>query len=411
MIPEAVIRRVRHIAPHTALSIGALAIAAYLCLANLDYVTLWHDEVLTSFIGKNLLELGDIVGWDGRNLVGGANGKSLNDDLRDMGSPVQYLLSAASLALFGTGEFGARFPHALCGLAALGVFYLLLRRLLPAHPRLAFFILLFAAGSAQLLLYFRQARYYGVVVLCAMASFYLYERYWRDKHPLCLAGLTLAITLMFFSHYGSAAGVALGMAAWHLAFRARQTTMKEYIAFAACGAVAGSLALGYLVLVGLIGANRDPTAGFLSHGRLYPPWPELLWLKVSVLARDLFTADWVSWPVLLWFAGMCLLGVAGRRSAKVEPLRRRAARGFSASERPPASRQVCAASGASIDFRRTRSPATSRVSPSTTRGVPSRVLASVGPPERMAAARARARASSAICCIFAPFLRVCSISR
>ncbi len=27
-----------------------------------------------SHIGKNLLERGDIVGWDGRNLVGGTNG-------------------------------------------------------------------------------------------------------------------------------------------------------------------------------------------------------------------------------------------------------------------------------------------------------------------------------------------------
>ena len=31
-------------APHGALALGVLAVAAYLCLVNLDYAALWHDE-------------------------------------------------------------------------------------------------------------------------------------------------------------------------------------------------------------------------------------------------------------------------------------------------------------------------------------------------------------------------------
>ena len=167
--------------PYAALSLCAFVVSAYLCLGNLDYVTLWHDETVVSFISKNLLEQGDILGWDGRNLVGGPNGRSLNEDLRDVAPPVQYLLTAAGFIVFGFTETGARFPHALAGVLALGFFYLILRQQLSNNPRLIFFIFLFAAWSAQLLLYFRQARYYGAVVLCMMVGFYLYERYWPNE--------------------------------------------------------------------------------------------------------------------------------------------------------------------------------------------------------------------------------------
>ena len=172
--------------PYSVLSFGVFAIAAYLCLVNLDYVGLWHDEAVVGFVGKNLLEQRDIVGWDGRNLVGGPNGKSLNEDLRDVAPPLQYVLTAVGFAIFGINEMGARILHALVGLLTLGFFYLILRQHLPNHPRLLFFLYLFVAWSAQLLLYFRQSRYYAVAVLGMMAGFYFYECYYRTKKPACL---------------------------------------------------------------------------------------------------------------------------------------------------------------------------------------------------------------------------------
>ena len=36
-------------APYTAASIGVLLVAAYLCLVNLDYAALWHDEAPAAF--------------------------------------------------------------------------------------------------------------------------------------------------------------------------------------------------------------------------------------------------------------------------------------------------------------------------------------------------------------------------
>ena len=138
--------------PYAILSLCVLIVSAYLCLVNLDYAALWHDEAPTALIGKNLLERGDITGWDGRNLVGGTDGRTLNEELRDVLPPLMYVFSAAGISIFGVNETGARVMHALIGIFSLGFFYLLLRQHLKKNPRLIFFIFLFAAWSPQLLL-------------------------------------------------------------------------------------------------------------------------------------------------------------------------------------------------------------------------------------------------------------------
>ena len=160
--------------------------------------------------------------------MGGTNGNALNEDLRDVAPPVQYLLTAAGFAIFGVNETGARVLHALAGILALGFFYLILRQQLSDNPRLMFFLFLFSAWSAQLLLYFRQARYYGIVALCLMAGFYFYERYWQTKKPVCLAAVTLISALAFFSHYAGGTAMMLSLAAYHLIFRRRETAKREW---------------------------------------------------------------------------------------------------------------------------------------------------------------------------------------
>lgn len=305
--------------PYQTASLCVFLVAAYLCLVNLNYAALWQDEAPVTFLGKNLLEQGDIVGWDGRNLVGGPNGHALNEELRDVAPPLQYILTAAGFAVFGLNETGARIIHAVAGILALGMFYLVLRQRLSASPRLMFFMFLFAAWSAQLLLYFRQARYYSVTVLGMMAGMYLYERYWQTRRPRYLAALTVVATLAFFNHYAVGTATMLSLAALHLLFRARETSRREWIAFAACGSIVGAIGLAYLTSLGLIGGDRDPTKSFLSSdfGEYDGTFPLFL-LRLWLCFRDLFTADWISWPVFLWFVGMVLL-VHGRRKSEQRP--------------------------------------------------------------------------------------------
>ena len=307
--------------PYTAASMGVLLIAAYLCLVNLDYAALWHDEAPAAFFGKTLLQQGDIVGWDGRNLVGGMNGRTLNEELRDVLPPLMYVLNAVGFSIFGVNEIGARIVHAILGIAALGVFYLLLHQHLPKHPRLRFFIFALAAGSAQLLLYFRQSRYFSVMILALLLLFYLYERYWQSRNSAYLPVIALVAALSFFNHYASGAATMLSLAAYHLLFRVRATTRREWVLFTICGAVVAALGAGYLYWLGVIGGERGGFMGFAGQN----PTPyqgdksELVLFieRIWIYTRELFTADWISWPIFLWFAGVALLVWQVRRKQAV----------------------------------------------------------------------------------------------
>ncbi len=292
--------------PHTVLAAAVLAAAAYLCLVNLDYAALWHDEAPTALIGRNLLQQGDITGWDGRNLVGGTSGRTLNDDLRDVLPPLMYAVSAVSFALFGVSETSARVVPALFGVLSLVLLYLLLRQHLRQHPRLILLCLLFAAWSPQLLLYFRQSRYYAFMALALIAAFSLYETWWRSGRAWALGGLTLVAALAFFNHYAGGAATMLAIAAWHLLFRRHETTPRQWLALAAGGGIVVSLGAAYLGWVGLLGGERNGFAAYTGvvgldeYRGTVPP----VVLRLAIYARELFTADWVSWPVLLWFAGV-----------------------------------------------------------------------------------------------------------
>ena len=327
-------------APYTAASIGVLLVAAYLCLVNLDYAALWHDEAPAAFFGKILLQQGDIVGWDGRNLVGGTNGRTLNDELRDVLPPLMYVLNAAGFAVFGINEIGARIVHAVIGIVALGVFYLLLRQHLSNYPRLMFFIFLFVAWSAQLLLYFRQSRYFSVMVLALVLIFYLYECYWRSRHIAYLPVIAVVAALSFFNHYAGGAATMLSLSAYHLLFRARATALREWVLFAICGVAVVAVGSGYLYWLGVIGGERG---GFMAFAGQAPtpyqgdsPAFVLFFLRIWIYILELFTADWISWPVFLWFAGMGLLAYQVRRKQVRRPsrqVRRRASDGGSISEK------------------------------------------------------------------------------
>ena len=292
---------------YTLATAGVFLIAAYLCLVNLDYVALWHDEGPSAVRGKILLQQGDIIGWDGRNLV---EHTMLNEDLRSTWPPLMYALTAVGLAIFGINEIGARIVHACIGIAALGVFYLLLRQHLRAHPRLVFFIFTFAAWSAQLLLYFRQARYFSMMVLALILIFYVYERYWQSKNPAYLLAATLVAALSFFNHYAGGAATMLSVTAYHILFRGRATSRREWALFALCGAGVVAMGACYLAWIGALGGERSGFADFAAQeispyrGDLSPL--VLFLVKIGIYIRELFTADWISWPVFLWFAGVVL---------------------------------------------------------------------------------------------------------
>ena len=349
-MPPPIIRLLHRVraAPLAWLSVGVLAVTAYLCLANLDYAALWHDEAPTALIGRNLLQRGDLTGWDGRNLVGGTNGRTLNEDLRDVLPPLMYAINAASFALFGVNETSARIGPALIGILSLGLLHLLLRQHLSSHPRLVFFSLLLAAWSPQLLLYFRQSRYYAFMAFGLIATFYFYECWWRTGGFRHLAALTLVAALAFFNHYAGGAATMLALASWHVIFRTRATTRRQWASLAAAGTVVVTLGAAYLGWLGVIGGERS---GFLAYTGVVgvPEFrgtvPPVL-LRLALYTRDLFAADWISWPVLGWFAGMLsYLVIRQRRDSRSagnrrSPPRSKRSRNQPRNRRPPAPRDI-----------------------------------------------------------------------
>ena len=149
--------------------------------------------------------------------MGGTNGRTLNADLRDVLPPLTYRVQRGrEWRCSGVNETGARIVPALLGILSLGLLWLLLRQHLGQHPRLVLFCLLFAAWSPQLLLYFRQSRYFAFMALSLIAAFYLYERWWRSGNAGYLVALTLVAALAFFNHYTGGAATMLALAAWHL---------------------------------------------------------------------------------------------------------------------------------------------------------------------------------------------------
>ena len=69
--------------------------------------------------------------------------------------------------------------------------------------------------------------------------------------------------------------------------------------------VVALLGTAYLVWLGVIGGGRGSWLDFMGvdvhryMGEMPSPF-----LRVQIYARDLFAADWISWPVFLWFVGM-----------------------------------------------------------------------------------------------------------
>ena len=291
---------------YQAATLCVFAVAVYLCLINLDYVAFWHDEGNTVGYAKNLLLFGDITGWDGRNIIGGYHLNELNKDLRSTWPPLSYVFSALGMALFGINEVGARIVHALIGVIALAVFYLLLQRQLPNAPRLVFLIFLFVALSTQLLLFFRQARYYAFMILALILLVYFYQRFLDRKKIRHLAAITVVGILAFLNHYTTGVALLLTLVVWHLLFHAKETTGREWALAAAAAAVVATTAIAYFQWVGLIENNFADISRHVGEG-VYDEKPLFtFFLRILIYLTGLLPVDWVSWPVLLWFVLLLL---------------------------------------------------------------------------------------------------------
>lgn len=187
-------------------------------LPQLGDIYLWMDEAETAVLGKNILTYGYPRMFDGRNLMT-YYPPIHNADYVEIVLPwLQYYLAAASFYLFGVSTFSARLPFALCGIGALMLFPIVVRRLtgdrwvqVVAPVLLMSFI--------PFILYFRQCRYYGLVILCSLWMIWAYMRLAEGRRGSEMH-LVISSAALFHSHYVVCAGTLIGLGLhWLFVFR------------------------------------------------------------------------------------------------------------------------------------------------------------------------------------------------
>ena len=280
----------------------------YLTLFNLDRINYWHDEAVTSFYGKNLLNTGTLTGFDGRHALGGENMRALNEELIHVEPPMMSVVTAIGMGIFGEDLFGARFLHALLGFLGVVFIFLYLRLFLRRQTFLLLITVTFIAFSVDLLMYFRQVRYYGEIFFFMALLVYTYEMFYRTKKWKYFIILVLAGCGGLLSQYPMGAANVLAVGAWHLIYRLKSTSIKEYIMYLCGGLFIAVVGLLYLYSIGVLSADLD----FSKFSAVEQPGdPEnVIYKQVARLlyyAAFLFEINWISWLILLFYLLYLLL--------------------------------------------------------------------------------------------------------
>lgn len=190
-------------------SIILVLLGCLLLFPKLDDAYLWLDEAETAMLGKNILTYGYPSMYDGRNLMN-YYPPLHNEDYVEVVLPwLPYYISAASFYFLGANTFAARLPFAVCGLLVIGLFPLVVRQLTQDGwtRSIAPWLLLL---NVPLLLYFRQCRYYGLIILFTLLIIWSYMHL-ADGRKWAVWPLTAAAVGLFHSHYVVCAGTLAGL--------------------------------------------------------------------------------------------------------------------------------------------------------------------------------------------------------
>jgi uncharacterized membrane protein len=165
-----------------ALVVGLTALAAALRLWQIGDQSYWLDESFSAAI------------------VGRPFGQMLESIPRTESTPpLYYLLGWAWTQLFGNGEAGLRSLSALFGVAAVPVSYMAARELW--NERAGVFAAALVAVNPYFVWYGQEARSYGLMILLASLSVWLWARVLAQPSGRRVAAWALAAALMLATHY------------------------------------------------------------------------------------------------------------------------------------------------------------------------------------------------------------------
>ncbi len=213
------------------LTLAFLLVTAQLVFPGLGERALWEDEAETALIARGILDSGLPSAWDGHQLVTQLGGNDLSDSLISVLVPwAERYFAGLGLALAGDDAFGARLPFALLGCLCVALSYLLALRM-TGDRWLAIFATLLLTSSVQYLLLARQCRYYMLVMFSALVALWVYRSLAGRRDVVVLS---LALSLMFHSNYGSFACFGGGLAL-HALWLDRDPVRLRRLALAALG--------------------------------------------------------------------------------------------------------------------------------------------------------------------------------
>jgi uncharacterized membrane protein len=188
---------VSHPARPTVAIVLILILAAALRVHHIGERSLWFDEAATvHIVGQPIGKMLDLIRSDERT------------------PPLHYFILWGWTRVFGNSEVSVRLPSAIAGTAAVGILYLLVRRLF-AWKTGTIAALLLAAARYQID-YSQEARAYSLMLMLALASCYLFVRLMEKPTPRLETAYVVVTALLLWAHlYG-----VFAILAQHVAFLA-----------------------------------------------------------------------------------------------------------------------------------------------------------------------------------------------
>lgn len=284
-------------------------LSAYLALVRLDNALLWDDEAQVALIGRNFVKYKHLTAWTGRNLFAYGNGTIIDQDLRPINPPLDFLVAAASFSLFGVSTWAARFPFALLGLASLALFGWLLLQIFSDEPWAQVYCFGSLALSVTYLLYVRNCRYYSLAIFFALACYATYistlKTTWIDKSQVAEQNqsnydrtffllFALSAIGLFYAHYLMCVCYLIVLALTHFRLH-RHNWPRDWPRNAWPALVLFLIATVPYALIFHIWERRD------FDRSVHRPWliERFIWLQRNF--RDLPPGGYMTWLV---FAGV-----------------------------------------------------------------------------------------------------------
>jgi len=269
----------------------------YLTFKGLGNNVFWDDEACTALLAKNIVNTGQVKGWDGKNIHGWRYGTELNDQFVNVFTPrLQLYTSAISMKLFGGSTFAARLPHAIFGLLALFFLYKYVREFILKEPYWALLVPLYLGLTPSFYLYIRQCRYYAEVVLFTTTSLYLYKNIFSMKWPGRVLFI-LSLVAVFVSNYICLVALVFALVVHVILFEKIGFDKKKWLSFL-------SVFVPTVILAILIFYLTNPKFQFvqvLESGNWF--------LKKLILLfwnfRDINFFEW--YPVVLFIGSLYLI--------------------------------------------------------------------------------------------------------